>query len=640
MDYKVVISISRHSISFEYIRYKGGGGALQPMTKQSWPQPLAFFCQDDGNIIIGDGALYAVRAGTNNAFGHYFESLPNGLTYTIYGEKRPLNNLLLNASEQLFRDFFSSVLFNSYGQLDNNRSSMPLTIVCESDLENNERAYIYDLFNKGGYARMAVVQYDWFIDTYVKTVLSTQYACNHVLSVFCDGDDMTLTFIDAVNGSQHRSKRFQGLGIDPRVNYVSNQLWDTLIYLNPFLDKNKEWQVVQQTAKDFLNSGNPQRSARLRLSDGNEYPYNLSQTSSPISYEQDGLIGDAVDRFLAENGVKDKSGVLLLLRGNAADNVYFNSILRRGFDYKNIKSSDKKFIDEINKLIVSYNPPVEPPVVPSVVPSVEPPVVPPIVPPIDSTRSEMKLLDREWREVNASVNGMLKNNRAGDARTYVLEFLDKCKKAKYDDLISQVEVLLASIKDHHNNPVPPECPRQLEREWRVVRASANAMIRATRFTDARDVLDQFLNRCKAAGAKDIEADIVKIITTIPLTNPQSKVPGKTASTPSTKVKNVASKSTPADEIEKLLKDKKFTEARDLCRIKGDDVKVGILTKIIRSQRSINVRYTTLDDCRKLKNMSQIKNIINEIDEYIKLCESINVPCNEEKKLRNEYKNIK
>lgn len=713
--YKIVISISRHNISYEYLRI-GGSGVLQPMAKYQWPQPLAFFCQPNGNIVIGDQALYAVRTETENAYGNYFDNLGKNLTYSICGKDKMLNYLLLDASELLFRDFFSSVLFNTLGPLDNNRSSMPLVIVCDSDVDDNEKAYIRDLFQKGGYVKLVVTQYDQFVEEYVEAILSKQYGCDQVLSVLCDGDDMTFTLIDAIHAFPYKKERLPKLGIDPRVDYVSNQLWNAVCYQNPFLNKDREWQVIQDTAKQFLNSGVPQCHSKIALSDGHKYSYNLTQNSFAIAFDQDTLICSAVDNFLAQNDIKDKSRVLLLLRGNAADNDYFNAVLRRGFDHSMVKRSDKKFIDEINKRIIAFDLGTQPPLQShhtqdkiklmnrewrevkaavngmitnrrhndalttlrkliekcremgcvSLIEEIETFIENISLqdgstlpepknklsndglkgnamvnnPTEHPTPDEIKSLDREWRMVKASVNGMLTNRRYDDARADVLKFLDKCKKAGYNNQISQVEHLLASIPAIFANRPTPECLNQLKKSWREVRAEANAMIRASRFVEARSCLEQFLSKCKEAGVKEIEADVVAIIATIPRNIFHGRASKETATWPSHNAEKTISRTTQVDEVEKLIKERRLVDARNLCKKQGDDVKVGILTKIIRSQKSIDVRYRTLDECRKLKNMSQIESIIKEIDEHINLCESINVPCTEEKKLRKDYKSIK
>ncbi len=112
-SYKIIISISHHRISFEYWQ-RDGENKLVSLPNGNWPAPLAFYCSDTG-IVIGEDAVRAAHSGTTNAFDNYFERLVEDSTYTIGGQTRPIRNLLLDASESIFRDFFRHILFNRFG---------------------------------------------------------------------------------------------------------------------------------------------------------------------------------------------------------------------------------------------------------------------------------------------------------------------------------------------------------------------------------------------------------------------------------------------------------------------------------------------------------------------------------------------
>ena len=178
-SYKIIISLSHQRISFEYWQ-RDGENKLVPMPNGNWPAPLAFFCSDRG-IIIGEDASRAAHAGTACAYENYFEQLVNDTTYEIGGQSRPIRFLLLDASEMIFHDFFKIVLLNRFGSLSDNRANMPLTIVCESDIQSHERALLQGLFRDSGYSRVRVVNYDVYIDRYIKETISKEYDCDNVL---------------------------------------------------------------------------------------------------------------------------------------------------------------------------------------------------------------------------------------------------------------------------------------------------------------------------------------------------------------------------------------------------------------------------------------------------------------------------
>ena len=94
-DFKVIISISHHQISFEFWR-KGAGDMLQPIKTQAnpsggWPVPLSVFIKTNGSIIIGKDATIAANQGTPNAFTNIFERMSNPNEYYDYGQKKPLS---------------------------------------------------------------------------------------------------------------------------------------------------------------------------------------------------------------------------------------------------------------------------------------------------------------------------------------------------------------------------------------------------------------------------------------------------------------------------------------------------------------------------------------------------------------------
>lgn len=65
----------------------------------------------------------------------------------------------------------------------------------------------------------------------------------------------------------------------------------------------------------------------------------------------------------------------------------------------------------------------------------------------------------------------------------------------------------------------------------------------------------------------------------------------------------------------------------------------ILSDIIRSQKGVELRKTSIDEYRKSKNREQISRIIKEIEEYIDLCEKAGINSSEYKKLLANYRKI-
>lgn len=352
-SYKIILSLSHYRIAFEYWLRDSGGQSLVGMPAGDWPAPLAFYCSPTG-VIIGNDAARAARSGVVNAFDNYFSQVSSGATYTIGNQEKNLVYLLLDASEQIFRDFYKSVLLGRKGSLEDNRVSMPLTIVCESDIEPNEVANITGLFRDSGYSRVRVVSYDTYIDQYIREHLARTYSFDHVLVAWSEGEDLALTLFDHNDATPPMMTVLKGLGKDPRMEYVKNLVWEDVRGQNPWLQRQYEEIALEKVAHDFLASKDPLVNDKIVLSDGQKYRYSLNRAQ--IDYlpgDSDSQIRRGVERFLEQNGIIERSNVLLLLRGITPGNAYFERILSTGFG--KVIRSDHKLRDKTMRLILEDN---------------------------------------------------------------------------------------------------------------------------------------------------------------------------------------------------------------------------------------------------------------------------------------------
>ena len=338
-SYKIIISLSHHRIAFEYWQ-RDGEDKLVPMSGTVWPAPLAFYCSQTG-IEIGEAAVRAVHTGTPNAFDNYFERLPAGETYMIGGQRKALRYLILDASEGIFTEFFRTELLGHHGTLTDNRATMPITMVCEADIKPNERVLLGDLFRDSGYNRFMVVEYTDYIDRYLRSTLSREYSCDNVLVAWTEGTDLTLTLFNLTKPGNPQKIKFDGLGVDPRLEYVKNLIWDRIRGQNPWLSFANEESTVAKAATDFLNSSLPLLNDTLTLSDGMDYHYSLNRVViDHLQCPEGDTIRLKLDNFLRENGIADRHKTLLLLRGMAAGNLFFEQTLGQGFG--KIIRSDKQ----------------------------------------------------------------------------------------------------------------------------------------------------------------------------------------------------------------------------------------------------------------------------------------------------------
>ena len=452
-SYKIIITLSHHRISFEYWQ-RDGGNRLVPMPKGKWPAPLAFYCSDS-SIVIGEGAVRAAHTGISNTFENYFEKLGEEKYYTIAGQRRPIRNLLLDAAEDIFRDFFSSVLFNRLGSLTENRASMPLTIVCESDIKPNEKAFLLGLFKDSGYNRVIVVDYSKYINRYIHETLSHECDFDHVLVIWTEDTDLTFTLLDKTSTNSPQTKILKGLGIDPRKQYVENLIWDCVIGRNIWLQRENEEDAISKAAQDFINSSLPLLNGTILLSDGHEYYYSLNRKSLDYIPCNGGVsMSEELDAFLCNHGITNRSRVVLFMRGLTAGNEYFEQNLNHGFSHM-IKSGQKRR-DDIMRLIIEEENSTGPVIVdPTPTPPPDNGSINPVPdPPIDPNPIDIKSYERKWRQIKAIAKGKIRQNNYKEALSLLEGFLSDIQERKeMDEMIASVNEMIKNIKEEYGQSI-------------------------------------------------------------------------------------------------------------------------------------------------------------------------------------------
>ena len=659
-SYRIIISISHHRISFEYWQ-RDGENKLVPLPNENWPAPLAFYCSDTG-IVIGDDAVRAAHSGTTNAFDNYFERLVEDSTYTIGGQTRPIRNLLLDASESIFRDFFRHVLFNRFGSLSDNRANMPLTLVCESDIKPNERALLQGLFKDSGYNRVRVVDYDRYINRYINESLSNEYVCDKVVVAWAEGSDLTFSIFGVNNDTAPIVKSFENLGIDPRKEYVEKMIWDRVIGQNPWLQRANEEDAISKAASDFLSSSLPLVNDTILLSDGQQYHYSLNRNTIDYIQNSDVVsIKDTLEQFLRENGITNRSRVLLLLRGIVAGNTYFEQNLSPGFS-KVIKT-DKKLRDSAMGLIISeVTPALESEQI-----TVEPPV---FVTPAQDNDNQVKVIDiaKKWRHIKAEVKGKQRGGQTEVAIQMLKDFLSECQSISgVDNVISEISDEITKINSEPQPVDNHDLIKSLERQWREVKATAKGKVRSGNLSDARSILQSFLNTLpKGPETDSLISSVQNELSLIATDEPkQSKSKHKDGDIhPNGKwvwvasaangngdwrviggrihnqaKQDKASVSEKKNDGETFIAQGKLKEARDWYKSQNNNVMARILSDIIRSQKGVELRKASIEEYRKSKNREQISRIIKEIEEYIDLCEKAGLNSSEYKKILADYQKI-
>lgn len=613
--YKIIISISHRRIAFDYWQ-RDGGNRPMPMPGGNWPAPLAFYVKDNG-IEIGEGAVRAARSETDGAFDNYFDLLSSDLCYTIAGQTNPISRLLLDASEERFRQFFSDVMYRRLGAVEDNRSTMPLTIVCEDDILPRERALIKDLFQSAGYVRVAVVEYKSYIARYICESLSKDYACDKVAVAWTEGEDLIFTLFDVKAIDAPLQRCLPGLGVDPRQAMVENRLKEAIKGANPWLKPEDNSEVISDAAADFLNSSLPIKSGELVLSDGFRVCYRLNLRDFDAAQHKDVSIKDCLREFLNTNGVDKLGTALLVLRGVAATNSYFEQNLSHGF-LQTIKA-DKHLRDKVMNLILADDNAATP-IASSSARAVSTPR--PVVN-APAPADPVKQLKKRWREVKAAARGKLGSNMPQLAHQMLSDFYGECQSvAGATDILVEIKAEMDGISQHVETA--REVAKVFDRRWREVRASAKGKAKAGNTAEAAQLLREFAKEvARDGGAPELLSAIEAELATLPkavTAKPKKETPQESQG-------------------QNLLRQGRLKEAREWFKTNGESTKANTLTAIIRQQKTVDIRKSGLAECRRQKNMDQINRIIEELQEFIALCDKVGYPAADYRQLLSEYQNI-
>lgn len=625
--YKIIISISHRRISFEYWQMGSGEEKLLPMPGCEWPAPLAFYSSPTG-IVVGEEAQRAAANGTKDAFGQYFEYLGTNKTYSYGEQQKSIGNILLDAAETFFSRFFREVLLNKYGSLTDNRATMPLTIVCEADIKSNERAYISNLFTDSGFNQTKVVDYDDYIANHCSDVLSKQYTCNKVLVAWTEGSDLDFTLFDVNDKNKRQHETLPNLGIDPRFEYVKNLIWSDFCEQNPFLMRKSVEGIINREATDFLNSSAPTVKAQITLPDGIKYQYYLDRNRINFLQSDNSIvIKQGLDKFLNSANVS-KGETLLILRGIAANNAYFEQTLSHGF--LKIVKSDGKLRGDIMKLLIKDSTPTPPDGTKQ--PVVEPPTPPTPPSPPGPTRDDKKKV----RLATAEIKGKIRIKDFDDARNQIQNLSDELRNMGllpfFDAEIEELRKLIPAPRSPQDKtpkqpPLPPVAPtHDWKREVKTTMAEAKAKARCGNKEEAVNIAKDLLVSLHTAGEHRFDEEITTFISEH--SGPVQK-PTKLVTDPA-----------PVSRATKLLQEGRFVEAKKEFAKEQNSEMAQVCTSLIKSTKTIEMYSSGLESVKRNKNKSAVALALKALTETRQLYAKHNIDTQKIDSLITEYKQIK
>ena len=145
-----------------------------------------------------------------------------------------------------------------------------------------------------------------------------------------DGKDLDLSVALTANPGEMARRPLPGLGNDPRAKVLAEKIWDQVSDRTIDLRMENEMEVLVEAANRFIRKGRSESDDVVRLSDGEEYDFSL--TRSMLPRDESRKIEAEFSGFLGEKAhLTDRSGSVLVLRGDAIGNHYLKPLLSPGF---------------------------------------------------------------------------------------------------------------------------------------------------------------------------------------------------------------------------------------------------------------------------------------------------------------------
>lgn len=628
-QYRVVITISHRMISLEY-HLQGAGDSLKPFGKGVWPAPLAFYVSGDG-FIIGEDAVNAAVNGNPNAFTDYFQVVRSDRTFSHGGRTYHANQLLVKAVEEYFRYFYREDCLRKFGDLENNRGEMPLILAFDADVQPNERVIISQDFSDAGYGKLKTVCYGEVIGHY----LSHNSRYGHTLVAWSNGADMHYSLYEKGNSAPKASITLEGLGLDPRIDLICRQIWDEYIQRQTWaLTYENELPRLRAEAKEFLRSGEPEIDGEVRLSDQTDANYYINRyaVNSMLSESGNAMkLQRGLDEFLRENGIRDKSQMMLLLRGDASGSDYFRSQLSGGFG--SVEEADKDMRREVKNLLLNISFEGEPaPTYKKPISQANPPMgVTPDQPESKGGFKGFGSADESWRtpppppiEVN-SISDAEKKEQSRKLRQDFALAKGAARAGKFEEALKMLGECLAIAE-----AFAPEKTTEIRKEIADVEAEL-AKKNSPKSKETRYSSRQTDSPENKGGRRRPEGHVP---------NGQGAVPHQSGNSHSPAGPKQHPAGNSPDEGEKLVKQGKLKEARDWYKSVGGTEKVQKLNEVIRMERGVRIWYGKLEAYQKAKDPQKTRRVIHELKEYITLCKKSNVPCEDYNELLGKYQKIK
>jgi hypothetical protein len=330
MQYRMLVKISRRSVSFWYQNNTNG---YAPLIIKDSSEVLLYFYVNGNDFIFGNAARELFNQHHPNAYSNYFEIIKDPARhFTIYGNKKPVKQLLYYGVEQCLSFFINTVLYKS-DSIESYRQHFSLHFLYDVDIEEKEKALIENLFNDAGYINTGRVNYDVALFE-VLTRYGVITSRNHLLVLNGLNGTLYLRVFENYRQQPLSTLSMDGQGADPRVKLLAQMIIEYIIEQQSFLsiDKDKEMSGILSFCTARLNHLTAVIQGEIELTDGNKYWFRVNERSLNDRlqyYSNDQAVFTSIDNLLEENKLNIDNTVILLLGEEITTSYFLKKLLKK-----------------------------------------------------------------------------------------------------------------------------------------------------------------------------------------------------------------------------------------------------------------------------------------------------------------------
>ncbi len=639
VNYCILVTISRESISFRYNRMDGDNRFVDYIQDSGSEMPFAIECVGN-EFVIGNSALASTKNLGANAFVNIFDTCKEMKTFRFGGRDELLNKLPFYAIKHYISKILAERFYGEVGTIDNNVSKLPLIFLFTPELDTDKKLFITSPFEKGGYQNICSIGYHQLLLPTIMESLPEKQRSPVAIMVSVDKDDLLLHIYDTKTSSViDDTIRIVGLGCDPRLKQAADLIWNTLYRYN-YQPREPENEILKEAALRFLNSNTKTVNDVLCMSDGSMQPYMLSRDNLDISSIAEGyrIVSHYLDKALSNHDLHIQHCQIILV-GNAATD-YFENIFNRmplSVPIKKVLGKEKNLMlvrllsmvkavnYEVNKMFTDVK---------------ETKISETSL----ATTTQLSLDDKKYVRVNiADIKAKIRSNDKKGAHLMCESLKTWLAEKQITEWDSELQTLTRnanSINDDRPNVVQkdaeiPTAPKETDtkkvrRKIRRKIADAKALYRNGRMVEAQQSLVEIENCLRTNNIVEFEAELENLKKEYSLANtdnsPKNRQGSKTKETKS--------------EAEILLLKGMFAEAKRVFASKENNSEMAqVCSKLIRAKRNVAQYSSGYESVKRSCNSTSRQNAISELENCKALYKAYNLATDDIEQLILLYKTI-